>query len=560
MTLDDFLDKLENVKPAGNGFVAVCPGHDDNAQSLGITEGDDGRVLLQCYAGCQTSHVVEAMGLRLSDLFARSGVGDRTPDEIYPYLDERGETLFEALRYGTGSGKTFRQRHFDPDHPDAKADGYVYSLEGVRRVPFRLPELLDAVRNGKTIYVVEGEKDALRITQETGRFATCNPMGALKWRDEYTSHFIGAKQVFIIQDNDDPGRRHAAKVAEQMKKIGVPVQTWKTKVGKDISEHFDAGHKMEELVRPRIAPRRGIVTAKEMAETGMEYLQYRPQDMPSWELLPGVEASRAVPGRLAVWGAYTGDGKTTGALQGARTVCTLGESVGYFSMEMSERDLRNRLIAHHGVPMHLLEKPWELRNHPEMLALYKAALEEIAEWKLDIIYDTSLKIERIIEETLDREYAFVVLDHFHRMTHRDRNGMEEQIKGLTNLALDSNIPILILAQLRKFTRGKDMVAYPPPILQDFRETSVLGDEASIAAALWRQRDQEGLRYIGTQSQFRVLKNRHTTGRKDKAGHVEILDFNDVTQKFTPGGISSAITEDEPQQVGETLDPTADEWD
>jgi len=70
VTLDEFLDKIEGVRPAGNGYVGVCPGHDDDAASLGITEGDDGRILLQCYAGCETKHIVETMGLHLRDLFA----------------------------------------------------------------------------------------------------------------------------------------------------------------------------------------------------------------------------------------------------------------------------------------------------------------------------------------------------------------------------------------------------------------------------------------------------------------------------------------------------------
>lgn len=556
MTLDDFLEKLEGVKVGGNGFVAICPAHDDREASLGVSEGDDGRVLLQCYGGCATSDVVAAMGLRMSDLFPRTIRNDQAPEAIYEYTDELGNVLFEAVRF---PGKRFTQRHLDPDHPDAKPDGYVYSLDGIRRVPFRLPELLAAVREGKTIYIVEGEKDALRITQETGRFATCNPMGAGKWREEYNQFFVGAKQVFIIQDNDPPGRTHAAKIKDALSALGVHVEIWKAKVGKDISDHFDAGLKMEELTRPRVAPKRGIVTAREMAETGMEYLQYRPQDLPSWELLPGVEASRAVPGRVSLWGAYTGDGKTTGALQGTRVVCSLGERVGYFSMEMSETDLRNRLISHRGIPLRLLEKPWELRSNPIMLATYQAALDEIAEWKLDIIYDTALKISRIVEETIDREYGFIVVDHIHRMGFSDRRNFEEQIKMLTNLALDQNIPVLVLAQLRKFTRGKDMVAYPPPIKDDFRETSVLADEASIAAAIWRQRDQEGMSYVGTQSQFRVLKNRHTTGRKDQAGHIDMLDFNTTTQLFSPGGISSAQTYEESEWSGEGLDPQADEW-
>jgi hypothetical protein len=563
LTLDEFLERLDGVRPAGNGFVANCPGHEDREASLGVTEGDDGRILLNCYAGCETKYVVEAMELPYPHaLFpARRSWNDEFPEHVYEYQDELGQPLFEALRY---PGKKFRQRHHDPENPDAKADGYVYNLEGVRRVMFRLPELIRAVAEGKTIYVTEGEKDALRITSETGRFATCNPMGAGKWREEYAQHFRGAKRVFIIQDRDDPGRRHAQKVKAALEAVGVPeVTIWQAKTGKDISDHFDAGHAMEELVRPRAVPKRGIVTVKEMIESGLEYLQYRPQDLPGWELIEGIEASTVRPGRLYAWGAYTGDGKTTSALQGTRRICELGIRGGYFSMEMSEVDLRNRLIAHEGVPMRLLERPWELHQNPEMLRLYKEALEKMSEWKLDIIYDTQLKVERIIEDTIDREYEFVVLDHIHRLSFGDRRDLEEKIKQLTNLTLDANIPMLVLCQLRRYQRGKDMVAYPPPLLQDFRETEVLGNEASIAAALWRQRDQEGLRYVGTQSQFRVLKNRHTTGRKDRGGHIEMLDFDPVTQLFTPGGINSGSDQGDAPAWGEVssgLDPDDRTWE
>jgi len=541
MTIDEFLEhpSLEgSARSAGNGYVAVCPVHDDNEASLGITEGDDGRILLQCYAGCTTPDIVAEMGLRMSDLFANNTRHDQLPEAIYPYTDEIGNVLFEAVRM---PGKRFRQRHLDPDSPDAKEDGWVWNLDGIRRVPFRLPELMQAVRDGKTIYVVEGEKDALRITQETGRFATCNPMGAGKWRDEYTPIFLGAKQVIIVQDRDDPGRRHAKRVKEAMDSIGVPTLVFQAKQGKDMSDHFDAGLSMEELVRPRATPKRGIVTMSELVESGLEYLTYRPSDLPGWALIPGVEASIVRQGRLYAWGAYTGDGKTTAALEGSRVVCEEGVRTGYFSMEMSETDLRNRLIAHKGVPLRLLERPWELRQDPAMLALYHLALEEMKEWKLDIIYDTSLKVERVIEYTLDREYEFVVIDHMHRLAFGDRRDLEEKIKMLTNLTLDANIPMLVLCQLRRYQRGKDMASYPPPVLQDFRETEVLGNEASIAAALWRQRDQEGLRYMGDASQFRVLKNRHTTSHKDQAGHIELLNFDRATQLYSTGGIYSEHT-------------------
>ncbi len=196
MTLDEFLDRCEGVHPAGNGYVAVCPAHEDNEASLGITEGDDGRILLQCYAGCETKSIVDAMELRMSDLFAHTIRHDVLPEAIYEYTDEFGAQLFQAVRL---PGKRFRQRHFDPDSPDAKEDGWVWDLEGVRRVPYRLPELLKSVRSGRTIYVVEGEKDANRITAETGRFATCNPMASGATSTRRTSSELNRRSSFRIE-------------------------------------------------------------------------------------------------------------------------------------------------------------------------------------------------------------------------------------------------------------------------------------------------------------------------------------------------------------------------
>ncbi len=61
---------LPDHKPAGSGqWIARCPAHDDHNPSLSIAQGDDGRVLLRCHAGCETAAVVAALGLAMRDLF-----------------------------------------------------------------------------------------------------------------------------------------------------------------------------------------------------------------------------------------------------------------------------------------------------------------------------------------------------------------------------------------------------------------------------------------------------------------------------------------------------------
>jgi hypothetical protein len=67
--IGDLLNKLEKVKGSKGRWTACCPAHVDRSPSLAITETDDGRILLKCFAGCSAQQVVEAVGMDLTDLF-----------------------------------------------------------------------------------------------------------------------------------------------------------------------------------------------------------------------------------------------------------------------------------------------------------------------------------------------------------------------------------------------------------------------------------------------------------------------------------------------------------
>lgn len=67
--IDNLISRLRKVKKTGSGqFIACCPAHDDRSPSLSIREVDDGRVLLNCLAGCATEDVLGAVGLDFSDI------------------------------------------------------------------------------------------------------------------------------------------------------------------------------------------------------------------------------------------------------------------------------------------------------------------------------------------------------------------------------------------------------------------------------------------------------------------------------------------------------------
>jgi hypothetical protein len=69
--VENLLSRLERVKRTGAGWQARCPAHEDRVASLSVSEGDDGRALVKCHAGCTAESVVGALGLRLADLFER---------------------------------------------------------------------------------------------------------------------------------------------------------------------------------------------------------------------------------------------------------------------------------------------------------------------------------------------------------------------------------------------------------------------------------------------------------------------------------------------------------
>lgn len=63
------LSRLQKVKGRNGSWTACCPAHNDKGPSLAIREADDGRILLHCFAGCETLMVVQALGMDMTDLF-----------------------------------------------------------------------------------------------------------------------------------------------------------------------------------------------------------------------------------------------------------------------------------------------------------------------------------------------------------------------------------------------------------------------------------------------------------------------------------------------------------
>ncbi len=203
----DLIAKLERVRRSGSGWTAACPGHDDRSPSLAVSQGDDGRWLLTCHAGCDLDRILAALGLEPKDLFPDRDTPSRKEDAIYSY-----DGYFEVVRYAP---KTFRQRH-----PDGNG-GYVWNVKGVKPRLYHLNDL----KGHQVVLVCEGEKDVDRLWS-LGIPATCNAGGAGKWQPVHADQLVkaGVTHVHVIPDADKPGRAHAAHVARSCVAAGLSVK------------------------------------------------------------------------------------------------------------------------------------------------------------------------------------------------------------------------------------------------------------------------------------------------------------------------------------------------
>jgi len=186
----------------------------------------------------------------------------KTEGLAYSYVDDAEVLRFQTVRY---EPKDFRQRR-----PDG-AGGWIWNLDGVVLILYRLRELRAALAAGDPVYIVEGEKDADRLHEE-GYVATTSPMGAGKWRDEYSDVFRNTEsKIVVVRDRDDVGKRHAGMVVASLRTAGIEGQLREALEGKDASDHLDAGLTVEQLVDPEALLR---FTAKEMIEMKAPDVRY----------------------------------------------------------------------------------------------------------------------------------------------------------------------------------------------------------------------------------------------------------------------------------------------
>jgi hypothetical protein len=193
---------------------------------------------------------------------ARSGTLPRDADieATYDYRDERGNLLFQVVRK---TGKRFLQRR-----PDG--DGWIWQVGQVRRVPYRLAQLI-AADVAAPVYVAEGEKDVEALVA-AGVVATTNPGGAGKWSlvADVARPVLAGRDVVIVADNDETGKKHAHEVAESLRPVARSVLLVAApSPHKDAADLLTAGGGVTDFVpmeRPPLSPDWNLLDVTELAK------------------------------------------------------------------------------------------------------------------------------------------------------------------------------------------------------------------------------------------------------------------------------------------------------
>lgn len=260
--LDNVLPKIPSAKQQSNGeYLALCPAHDDHSPSLSITTGDDGRVLFNCFAHCSFEMICAAAGIDPADCFPPKPKKEKssTPRrmvEYYDYHDANGKLYYRVERWEPG--KNGRAKEFPKKRPvitNNKAEwDYKDVAKHVDFILYRLPRVIEAVKQGKPIFVAEGERK-VNTLEKWGFAATCNTDGAIthtdknKWPARHTETLTGA-DVIILPDNDDTGKTHAQAVATRLHGKAARIRIVELpglKQKGDIVDWVKLGHTKEEL-------------------------------------------------------------------------------------------------------------------------------------------------------------------------------------------------------------------------------------------------------------------------------------------------------------------------
>jgi hypothetical protein len=487
VTLREVADHFPGARPHGKGYTARCPcsghNHDEKTPSLDIDPGREG-VLLQCRSqGHTAEQICAAVGLTLADLFDSPyrAEAPRVIVATYDYTDAAGAVLYQAVRY---QPKDFRQRH-------ANGSGWTWNMTGVRKVPYRLHDL----QGQKTVYVVEGEKDADAL-QALGVPATTNIGGAGKWTADYAPLLVdaGVANVVVLPDNDPPGLTHGRSVADACTQAGLRVKLVPLPVPTkgDVSDYL-ATHTLADLgvlVRqaPLHDPHRPVAEPPKLVLLSLGDLLSTPDDE-----VPYVVDGLVPAGSICLFCAPPKTGKSTATRSMALAVArgaswldrrTAQGTAWVFAFEDKKQEVKKHFAQMGataadaveffigGVPLDLLRDLHDraVRERPRLIVVDHLG-HVLAAKDFNDYAQVTTKFAPLV--ALARESGAALVLNYHASSHADREGINAVLGSTAIVASVDNVLIM-----RKLLGGTRVLSSVQRIGDDLDPTVISLDKAT----------------------------------------------------------------------------------
>ncbi len=375
--LDNGLAHLKGVRPSLRGWTACCPAHADREPSLSIGLGEQGQVLLKCFAGCPIERITEAMGLTLTDLFpdgtsaperASSKGVHHAPLTLLDLALEKQlpwQFLFNLGVMEHPSGGLHIPYHLADGSPAPRSrirtaliarEGSRWSKGTGKIVPYGL-ERLDQARKAGYLVLVEGESDCWTLWYQG--FPALGIPGAEMAGLLEESALAGIDRLYIVQEPDAAG-------ATFMKALANRLKGWRWQ-GKAFAVHLPGAKDPSDLyTQDRQGFRAAFQHALDHAEAlapnrphpvappaGAKPRVFSLQELLSWELPPTRWAiPEILPEGLTLLAGKPKLGKSWLALSAALSIASGGVALGtqpvtqgdvlYLALEDNARRLQAR--------------------------------------------------------------------------------------------------------------------------------------------------------------------------------------------------------------------------
>jgi len=557
-----------NARPSDGEASIKCPLHEDKNPSFGY---NDAKGLWKCHAGCgggdvftllaKLENTTEAAILKKytttqeGQAYTPAATEKLQIERVYSYQDANGKEVFQVVRM---IPKTFRQRHM-------VGGKWVWGMDGVTRVLYRLPEVLKA----KTVWIVEGEKDADNL-RALGFTATCNAGGAGKWLDSYTDA-LKDKEVILCGDNDEPGRQHIDKVTVSLREKVASVRHVKLPGHvKDVSDFIaqwpnreEAKASLDGLVSEAQVLIKGvhvpILSISEMEERYVRHIQNLKQNqlnLSKW--LPSLEGKvrGLVPGEVVTILAGTGVGKTA-ILQNIAAHAAPHPTL-IFEMELPGELLFERFVS---------VKSTQTLKQIEQTYFSDAAERISHQLQLDHVFScvesrlTMTKMEEIINvaELKIGERPKVVLVDYIQLLQGGKGSRYERMSSIAEdlkvVAKSTGTIIFVSSQVGRKPEvpdGEDQEVS----LFDAKDSGSIENSSGLVLGAWRSAKDRSTMFI------KILKN-----TKGVPGAVIACDFDGEKMRITEKEQPSRFEEeadyfnriDRPTAATRPAQPTKRKW-